>query len=108
MERYRTGKTLYVELAGDETTEGEWWFDQTIAKVIRYNSDTNSVCIAERESAAPTIRTWMSPVTFEDEQRLCNEWKLIHKCEGDTTHDTIVLPVNNRRYTLRERVRHTL
>ena len=104
MEQYRAGQTLYIEASENEATEGAWWLDQTISKVVRHNTDTDVVCIAEREPATPTIRTWMSPATFQDEQRMCSTWKLTFK-DGDRTYmESLDLPVNDRHYTMKERI----
>lgn len=107
MEQYRAGQTLFIEASENEATEGSWWLDQTISKVVRHNTDTDLVCIAEREPATPTIRTWMSPATFEDEQRMCSTWRLTFKYDDQTSVEYLDLPVNDRRYTLKERIAHS-
>lgn len=106
MEQYKAGTTLFVETEEGCADEISWWMDPSVMKVVRHNFDTNYVCILEREAVPPTIRSWMSPQTFEVEQRLVNTWKMTHKYKGVASPvDSIDLPVNMIKYTLKDRIR---
>jgi hypothetical protein len=104
MEQYRAGQTLYIEASEAEATEDAWWLDQTISKVVRHNTDTDVVYVVVRDPTAPTIRTWMSPATFQDEQRMCSSWTQTFKLHNLEHTLRIDLPINDHRYTLKERI----
>jgi hypothetical protein len=105
MEQYKAGTTLYIDANEGCADESSWWMDPSVMKVVRHNVDTDFVLIAEREHAPPVIRSWMSPNTFEIEQRLINTWKLTYKYKNVTSTNTIDLPVNMIKYTMRDRIR---
>lgn len=105
IEDYRAGGTLYFEAREGGQCEVNWWLDPTITKVIRFNPDNYSSTTYEREPKSPTIRSWVSPLTFETEQRLCNTWIIESKYGNYIGVDAMDLPVNDRKYTMKERIR---
>lgn len=108
MELYHAGKTLFIEAGEGEESVLSWWQNQTISRVVRLNVLTGTVMIAERYPQHPSIITWMNPVTFEDEQRMCCKWKITHKYREYQTLDDMFLPINDTRYTLRDRIRERI